>query len=153
LSFDLFLQRFEAAASTETAAEAISAVLLEFGVTSPRGNGWFDLDTALGACGELQFDGPATGNGVLGCAFHLRGLSLRLLELIWRVARAGDFVIVVPQEPGPQIILTGEHQRAHLPADLEAGVAVARSPEHLGELISGGFDNWQAYRMQIDPAS
>jgi hypothetical protein len=156
MSFDLYLQHFSGDDSTPIDPAPVAKVLARERYTGPDEFGFYVVDFANGTSVEFSARGLNGKEPFSGCAFHIRGISRQLIEFVFDVARAGDFVIFNCQgddsDESPVVITVGLEQAARLPADLAdqyKSRPVCTSAEMLGALLLPGYDGWHDYRDQV----
>ena len=149
MSFDVYLERFEAGKSAQVSREPVLAVLKTAKYTTPHNCYVVEFPDGTDvefSASELEGSGDFTG-----CAFFIHGNSPHLTKFIFEIARAGDMVIFATMEPFVPILSRSE-QRQQLPAELaenDPEPVVCCSPEELDSLLSGGYESWQKYRDQV----
>ena len=156
MSFDLHLQHFCAGDVAPIDTAPVRAVLAKEGNSGPDSFGFYLVGFADGSHVEFNAGGLDGSKAFSGCAFHIRGMSPLLIQFVFDIAEAGDFVIFNCQGNGsknsPSLILVGAHQEAHLPMDLISHFSnrpVCTSGEILDTLLHAGFAGWQRYRDKV----
>jgi hypothetical protein len=154
MSFDLHLQHFSAGDSAPIDPAPVAIVLASEGYTGPDQFGFYCVGFADGVNVEFNAGGLDGKKPFTGCAFHIRGIGPSLIQFVFDVARAGDFVIFNCQgedsEASPVLILVNQSQAAQLPAELQyVNRPICTSAEILGTLLFPGYDRWEAYRDQV----
>jgi hypothetical protein len=156
MSFDLHLQHFARGDSAETETAPVLAVLAQQRYAGPDEFGFYRVKVAGGVEVEFQAGGLKGEEPFTGCAFHIRGISLAVVQFVVDVARAGKFVIFNCQgddsEASPVLIQMSADQERELPEELVAQHAnrpICKSAEQLGSLLFADYDEWRQYRDQI----
>jgi hypothetical protein len=156
MSFDLHLRHFAGGDSAPVDPGPVARVLARERHRGPDEFGFYLVEFADGASVEFNARGLGGREPFDGCAFHLRGISPQLIEFVFDVARAGDFVLFNAQgddsDESPVVITVGPDQAAHLPPELAEqykGRPVCASAEKLGAMLLPGFAGWEAYRNQV----
>jgi hypothetical protein len=149
MSFDLFIYHLEAG----DAAPADKAAVLEALRQCPDivNNSGSCVEFADGSWVEFNAEELETKGGV---AFRLFGITPSIIAFIYRVALAGDMIIVNAQghDPvkNPVMILTrpAQSEQIHIEDDLPV---LCTSVEHLAALLDMEFEDrhWQSYYNQI----
>ncbi|MEM7228412.1 MAG: hypothetical protein AAF432_06310 [Planctomycetota bacterium] len=152
MSFDAFLQRFADGERAEANRAGVMAVLDRTDHRGPDEFGFFIVKTSDGHEVEFSASGLDGSEPFESCAFHLRGLSQRVSNLIYSVAESGEMVILHSSEDAVVYVFTDE-TIVHLPADLTDSFTpvVIRSPAELHAGLAGGFDGWSNYRDRVFP--
>ncbi len=153
MSFDLFLQHFQAGASSEADRAAVRRVISEVRAVVPDQWGQYDIPLPDGAMIRLEALDLESSELFDGCAFHLRGFSLEYCNFILKLALAGDMVIFNAQgkdDPkNPVLILSHESQASQVPAGMYTHPVLARDGLHLYTLLDGSYESWERYRAQV----
>jgi hypothetical protein len=150
MSFDVILQRFADGKAVEVDRRPVRDVLATADYRGPDDFGFYVVAFPDGVEVEFSARGLESEESFTGCAFHIRGIGDGLLKFMFDVARAGDMVIIPAMEGNP-LVLVSELQRARVPADIRGSLQpiLARSPEELGAVLTGGFEGWVAYRDHV----
>jgi hypothetical protein len=156
MSFDIVLQHFHAGEPASTDTVPVRAALAKERYCGPNSFGFYVVEFKDGVDVEFNAGGVDGSEAFSVCAFHIRGMSPSLVQFVFEIAKAGDFVIFNCQGDGskasPVLILVDPHQEAQLPADLIPQFPnrpVCTSGEMLGSLLLAGFDGWLGYRDQV----
>jgi hypothetical protein len=156
MSFDLHLAHFTAGDSAAIDPAPVAAVLARERHTGPDDFGFYCVEFADGTSVELNASGLDGKDSFCGCAFHIHGIGPALVDFVFDIARAGDFVIFNSQgedsPESPVLILVSPGQETNVPADVVAQYQsrpVCTSGTMLGSLLFHGYDEWQAYRDRI----
>lgn len=151
MSFDVFLQRFEAGKSAQVSREPVLAVLKTKKFKGPDDFGVFVVEFPDGLDVEFSAKGLQDSGSFTECAFHIHGIGPHLVKFILELAKAGDMVLLPAMEDFVPILSLAE-QRKELPAELaenDPEPVLCGSPEELLSLLSGGYAGWQKYRDQM----
>ena len=151
ISFDVFLQRFQAGEKAEADRAAVLAVLEEHEYSGPDRFGFYCVRFRDGTEAEFSAGSPETSEPFYGCAFHLRGISPELCAFVYAVARAGDMVILPAMEDFTPILVSSS-QAAELPGSLSEEFpppALCSSSEDLEVLLNKGHAGWVKYRNHV----
>jgi len=127
MSYDVHLQRFREQEPQLVRSPQVWA-LLERAWEAPPDDLGYSRVTWHGDEADLYTEQP--GDPIDGLMFSRAGR--RVYDLIYRLAVAGDFVII-PPDCGP--FLVDERQQSHLPQELTADAVVVGSGEELARLI------------------
>ncbi len=153
MSFDLFLQHFQAGAPSEADRDAVRRVISEVRVVLPDQWGQYDIPLVGGGIIRLEAATLESNELFDGCAFHLRGFSLEYCNFILKLAQAGDMVIFNAQgkdDPkNPVLVFSRESQGSQVPVGMYTHSALARDGLHLYTLLDGSYESWERYRAQI----
>ena len=151
MSFDVFLQKFVRGEPAKANRESVRAVLSTQDFSGPDDFGFYDVRFTDGSEVEFSASGLSGESDFAACAFHIRGMSQRLVSFIWDIAKAGEMVIL-PAMDDFVPILSSLEQHNHLPQDLARDFpvpVVCKSPAELESLLVGGYSGWQRYRNQV----
>jgi hypothetical protein len=151
MSFDVFLQRFEAGQSAQVSRERVLAVLRATKFHPLHSADYYAVEFPDGSDVEFAADGLQGTGDFKGCAFFIHGMSQHLVRFMLEVAKAGDMVILPAMEPFVPILSLAEQQK-QLPAELaenDPEPVLCGSPEELEILLSGGYEGWQNYRDRV----
>ena len=150
MSFDVFLQRFENGQLASVNRKRVRDVVRTASCRGPDDFGFYLIAFPDGAEVELAAKDLEGDKPFVGCAFFIRGFPKALPEFIYRIACAGD-MIIMPAMEGAPLIFVSEDQRVHVPADFMERMhpVLVNSSEELGALLTGGFEGWSTYRNQV----
>jgi hypothetical protein len=150
VSFDVFLERFEAGEPAEVDRRSVRQVLSTASCRGPDEFGFYVVGFSDGVEVEFSAKGLESQDPFTGCALHIRGFGDDLIRFIFHLARAGDMVVMPAMEGNP-LVLVSEGQGRNVPPDLRecSGSIVVRSAAELGAVLSGGFEGWSAYRDRV----
>jgi hypothetical protein len=153
VSFDLFLQRLENGISAEANRPALLAILRQVCPDPGDRFGFYQIEFSDGSHLEFSAKGLEEEGSFTGCAFHLRGFTLDIIDFVYSVATGGDLVIFNAQggkgTGAPLTILVNESQRVHLPERLVGEAELCSSANHLAMLLGVTFSDWQSFRDQV----
>lgn len=93
MSFDLHLQHFFNGQSPPIDPTLVARVLFKQVCQGPDEFGFYRVGFLDGVNVEFNAGGLDGKEPFSGCAFHIRGISPFLVQFVFDVARAGDFVI------------------------------------------------------------
>ena len=151
MSFDLFLIAFKEGRSVSTDPSAARRLIDGLQHRSDLEAGYYDVQFADGSHVELRAEGLRGEASFNGAMVMLRSFSFSpsVTQFIRDFAAAARLVIVAVDPP--VTLLPFDDLRADLPADLlESRQAITISDgQELGRVLSGGFDQWKAYRDKI----
>jgi hypothetical protein len=152
VSFDVFAQRFVSGEPAPIDGRAVREVLESYGVESSDTDGFAVATLPGGAEVELDAKGIFTSGDANGCSFLLRSVGAAEIDLVFRVARAGDMVVYAAA-PDVGVLLTNEAQRKELPESMleafEGRVALCASSEELARALGVGFAEWASFRDRV----
>ena len=150
VSFDVFMQRFEAGEPAEVHARPVRELLSTTTYRGPDEFGFYIVGFPDGVEVEFSANGLESPGPFTGCAFHVRSFGDSLIQFMFDVAQAGDMVILPAMEGNP-LVLVSKAQARELPPDLRESSRsiVVRSANDLAAVLTGGFDSWSGYRDQI----
>ncbi|GHU10455.1 hypothetical protein FACS1894185_1980 [Betaproteobacteria bacterium] len=153
MSFDLFLNHFEAGEPAPADRAKVLGVLREYSRV-PNESGAYNVEFSDGShvefLAKLESEEEFTG-----CAFPMHGFSPLIITFVFKVAVAGEMVIFNAQGNGtpenPLCIIPAPSQLPHLPSGLGSAYTPfpCTSPEHLWQLLGMGFDDWSEYRDHV----
>ncbi len=153
MSFDLFLEHFEAGESAQAAKTRVLSTLRKIHPAPADQFGFYLIRFPGGSSIEFSAKGLEEEEDFSGCAFHLRGFSKEVFKFIFDIAKAGDMVIFNAQgrdsASSPLAILTNEKQRAEMPERVASQPVLCESADHLGALLGVDFLEWSDYRDQV----
>lgn len=157
MSFDVFFQRIPQPSSGEThegrlpealtdaERTAVLDVLVRAGATQPDAHGVRELCLPDGASATVH-----TARLDETCAFFVRGAGLTpgLLRVLYDVMVTGRWMLFASEVAA---VSSADHLDGVPPALIAPfrEVAVVRSADELGALLTQGFEAWQAYRDPI----
>jgi hypothetical protein len=146
VSFGIYLYRYDPNGDGEAERRAVLAALPRWGWDGSAGSP-YQIASDDGITVELYSGGLDGGRPFEGCNLEVHAFSVGLCRLVLDLARAGRLTISSDGEPDA-VILTGEAQRAELPADVadHPKVMVCRTPEELEAALDGGFEKWREFR-------
>lgn len=152
MSFDLFLQHFQAGVPAEADRAVVKRVIDHRGPVAADRYGQYDIDLPLGELIRLAAPTLISDEMFDGCAFHLRGFSLEYCNFILKLASAGDMVIFNAQgqdaPENPVLILSDAAQASQVPPGMYKNAVLARDGLHLYTLLDGSYEGWERYRNQ-----
>jgi hypothetical protein len=151
MSFDVFLQKFEAGKPAEASRERVLTVLKTCKYDGPDGFGFYIVKFPDGLDVEFSAKGLEDPESFTDCAFHIRGMSAHLTRFIFEIAKAGEMVILPVMEPFVPILSLPVQMNA-LPTELaenEPKPVLCSSADELQTLLSGGYGEWKKYRDQV----
>ena len=156
MSFDLYLHHFAVGESEPINPAPVQKVLALERYQGPNQFGFYVIEFPDGVGVKFNASGLDGTEPFSGCAFHIRGISPQLIQFVYDVAVAGDFVIFNCQgadtAESPVLILVAPEQEQQLDEALTAQYSirpVCSSAEMLGNLLFVGYQGWQAYRDHI----
>jgi hypothetical protein len=156
MSFDLHLQHFASGDSSPVDPSPVRAALTKRQHNGPDEFGFYNVEFLDGVSAEFSASGLDGSEPFSGCAFHIRGVGQQLVEFVFDVAVAGDFVIFNCQgndtSESPTLILVRPEQEKELPADMASEFAarpVCESARMLAGLLFEGYTRWSDYRDQV----
>lgn len=150
MSFDVFLQRFEAGDCAQVDRQPVLAVLNGAKYTGPK-MGIYRIEFLDGETVDFSAKELADPGNFDGCAFHIHGMSSHMFKFMLEIAKAGDMVILPAMEDFVPI-LSSDAQQKELPAELaenDPKPVVCGSAEELELLLSDGHAAWQKYRDSV----
>jgi hypothetical protein len=156
MSFDLHLQHFVAGESAPIDPVPVVAVLARQRHTGPDDFGFYNVGFVDSTSVEFNAGGLDGSQPFSGCAFHIRGVGPELIEFVFAVAVAGDFVIFNAQgddsAESPVLIMVRPGQESALPGDVVRQYEtrpVCTSGAMLARLLFPDYEEWHAYRDQV----
>ncbi|MFT3883359.1 MAG: hypothetical protein QM703_27355 [Gemmatales bacterium] len=156
MSFDLHLQHFSAGDSAATKTAPVLKVLSKQKHKGPDEFGYYRVEFVDGVHVEFNADGLKSKEPFTSCAFNIRGISLPVIQFVFDVACAGNFVIFNCQgedsEDSPVLIQISPDQESQLPEGVVTQYAnrpICESAKQLGNLLFVGYDEWQKYRDKV----
>jgi hypothetical protein len=151
MSFDVFLQKFDAGEPAQADRELVLNVLRTHRYDGPDGFGFYVVKFPDGSDVEFSAKGLEDNTGFTDCAFHIRGMGQHLVRFIFEIAKAGDMVILPAMDPFVPI-LSRPAQIDAVPAGLaenDPKPVFCESADELQSLLSEGYGAWKKYRDQI----
>ncbi|WP_109126554.1 hypothetical protein [Dyella sp. C11] len=153
MSFDLYLQRFDAGNSAQVDRTRVLSVLRAVCQDQPDGFGLYSVGFPDGSALELSAEGLESEHDFTGCVLHLREFTGATIDFVFNVAALGDMVIFnaqgrdTPKEP--LVILTAPAQQQHLPDEVGDHPVVCTSPAHLAQLLGVAIEGWEGFRDAV----
>ncbi len=149
MSFDIFLDRFDAVGPGAATKAGVLEVLHSRQYTGPDPFGFYRVAFPDGATVEFSAKGLESDGPFSGCAFHVRAFGQELVDFIFAIAYAGGMAIM-PAMKGGLIIAVHEDINRRIPSAVLENLKLVEvsSPSELKALLVGGFDGWSAFRNQ-----
>ena len=154
---NILLLKFDDGVPGEICCEGVHRSVRAFAHRGPDEHGTYSVTLPDG--GEIGITVPQpSGHRVTECTCHVPGEKVtdEMGRFIYRVAKAGDMVVLAPMEEYV-IILTGPHQKQYMPAEFvedHPEVILCESPDDLVVLLAQGYRTWKDERRDsIAPAA
>ena len=127
-----------------TAAEvaAVQGILKQANARGPDEHDCYVVDLADGGRAEVF-----AKNLSKSCMVALRGMTPHLLQFLYDLLKAGNWVMIPAMEDAAAITTSPERLKG-VPEDFPK-IVVCNSATELGVLLSKGVQAWQEYRDQI----
>ena len=132
---------------TEDERYLIKDILSKYGATQPDRFGFYSPVLEDGTTLEMNFKGLYDDPEFTGGAIHLRESSIATFNFIFKVAAAGNFIVIPVMEDNPTIVTSLEIEQS-INSEFPNVVVVTNGSE-LAEVISGGINVWEKYRDKV----
>ena len=153
MSFDLYLQRFQAGCKASADKAGLLSLLRSHSVGPPDEFGFYVIKFSDGSSVELSASGLESEENFTSCAFHLREFSPHVISFIFDVASETQMVILNTQgedsETSPSLLLLQSTKLDDLPSDIGFRPVYYSSSEDLSRKLGLGIEGWKSYRMQV----
>lgn len=127
---------------SELEVKAVQDVLKRANATNPDEHGCYVVQLGDGSGAELFGSDLATG-----CMVALRGITSELIQFLFDLLQAGNWVMLPAMEDA-LAITTSPGCLKGIPDDFPK-IVVCHSAAELAVLLSDGFQAWETYKDQI----
>ncbi|MEM7312610.1 MAG: hypothetical protein AAF497_05610 [Planctomycetota bacterium] len=143
MPYEIHLIRFDEGRAVEADSDAVREAFSRHAITEFATPCY--LTTPDGVTFELDAGSLDAGEPLIGVVFTFRSLSLGLTEIVYDVAVAGDFTIILVDNPSIPLVLCSENAR-NLPQQSDlADPVVCRSASDIAEQLEPRFSTWQSW--------
>lgn len=122
--------------------KAVRQVLKQANAHGPDEHACYVVQLGDGGGAEIFGDQLATG-----CMAALRGMTPDLIQFLFDLLKAGNWVMLPAMEDAVAITTSPESMKG-IPSDFPR-VVVCNSAEELGTLLTNGVHAWEKYRDQV----
>src|SRR5262249_46615234 len=127
---------------TPSELQAVQAVLKKAKARGPDEHGCYVAEFPDGGGAEVYGD-----NLEESCMVAVRGITPTLLEFLFDILNAGNWVMLPAMEE--TVAITGSPNAVKNPPEDLPKVVVVNAVDDLGVLLSKGFGAWKKYRDQV----